>query len=933
MANAINNTMGSSWGIWDLHVHSPASILNNQFSSWDSYFMALNSLVGVRVLGITDYFSIEGYKRVSEVKSRGSLSNIDLVLPNVELRLNTFTSEDKAVNIHIIFSPEITDYLDSKFFSELEYNYQDITYKCTREDLITLGRRIKGSGISDTEGYKAGMIVFKVSIDGLKQVLAKNNSIFEGKYITIVANKQTDGASGIRQSSYQLEQLRIYDFASAIFSGNPGDRDFFLGKKEGFPPSTIAMNYGSLKPCIHGSDAHSESKICRPDQNRFTWIKAEPSFEGLKQVLHEPEERVRIQDSNPDTKYDYNIIKSLKFRDGPFTNREILLNPGLNAIIGGKSSGKSILLYKIAQSISKEEVTQRQQNDHWKNPYKLSFVEESEFEIKWRNNTVSSTTSNHGNITYIPQMYINALSEDSGARDLQEKIREILARDETHRHVLMDSEELLTINSINVTSDIARLFAKLEEIQSIRADLTKIGERSHLEQEKTRLENEIHKLTQQSSLTDEDQSEMSRIQASKDSISQRVLAETKIVGKGKAVLRDLVLLNDTIKIKFRDDLNEQFQGDFNEILDTLRISVSSAFQLAIRKFEEKLGSFDESADKFRIEMSELDVLLQPFMEKVQLIADITTLRKQIDEQTKLITQIITLEEDIQQRTTELDTIKRRLLHNYERMHDSLLHTKEYFNSIEYLGPIQLVARVEFNKIKFREQFISNFDQRGKLSNIFPEVHIGALFSDQDEFLYSEIDYIPKINSLLDFILTTGQEELKLRKTFSKQDCLKNLLNISYLNMEFDLSKDGDILSEMSPGKKGLVLLELFLAMSNDKHPILIDQPEDNLDNRTISTDLVTFLRKRKQDRQIIIVTHNANLVVLTDAENVIVANQDKQLVENESCRFEYTNGALECDFNNSEGTRIIDKGIKTHVCEILEGGKDAFLLRERKYGF
>jgi predicted ATP-dependent endonuclease of OLD family len=97
---------------------------------------------------------------------------------------------------------------------------------------------------------------------------------------------------------------------------------------------------------------------------------------------------------------------------------------------------------------------------------------------------------------------------------------------------------------------------------------------------------------------------------------------------------------------------------------------------------------------------------------------------------------------------------------------------------------------------------------------------------------------------------------------------------------------------MSPGKRGLVLLELFLEMSNEKHPILIDQPEDNLDNRTISKDLVDILKRKKDTRQSIIVTHNANLVVLTDAENVIVANQDGQLIENANHRFEYLTGGI-----------------------------------------
>lgn len=125
---------------------------------------------------------------------------------------------------------------------------------------------------------------------------------------------------------------------------------------------------------------------------------------------------------------------------------------------------------------------------------------------------------------------------------------------------------------------------------------------------------------------------------------------------------------------------------------------------------------------------------------------------------------------------------------------------------------------------------------------------------------------------------------------------------------------------MSSGKRGLVLLELFLGMSSETHPILIDQPEDNLDNRTISRDLAEFIKHRKQQGQIIIVTHNANLAVLTDAANVIVANQDKQLIENETHRFEYMTCALECDYLHKKTNKISTRGIRSHLCEILEGG-------------
>src|SRR6266403_4207337 len=105
---------GSEWRKWDLHIHSPASALNNQFPKtslgqpdWAQYLERLRALTDVAALGITDYFSIEGYRHVREEWKAGNLPNIDLVLPNIELRLGTFVERagtDRRVNYHVLFS-------------------------------------------------------------------------------------------------------------------------------------------------------------------------------------------------------------------------------------------------------------------------------------------------------------------------------------------------------------------------------------------------------------------------------------------------------------------------------------------------------------------------------------------------------------------------------------------------------------------------------------------------------------------------------------------------------------------------------------------------------------------------------------------------------------------------------------------------------------
>ncbi len=115
----------------------------------------------------------------------------------------------------------------------------------------------------------------------------------------------------------------------------------------------------------------------------------------------------------------------------------------------------------------------------------------------------------------------------------------------------------------------------------------------------------------------------------------------------------------------------------------------------------------------------------------------------------------------------------------------------------------------------------------------------------------------------------------------------------------------------------------------------MDQPEDSLDNRAIYNELVTYLKLKKKNRQIILVTHNANIVVNADSEEVIVANQHGNDSQNkDGIKFQYISGSLENTALKNSTIDIVLKsqGIREHVCEILEGGTEAFGKREDKYG-
>ena len=147
----------------------------------------------------------------------------------------------------------------------------------------------------------------------------------------------------------------------------------------------------------------------------------------------------------------------------------------------------------------------------------------------------------------------------------------------------------------------------------------------------------------------------------------------------------------------------------------------------------------------------------------------------------------------------------------------------------------------------------------------------------------------------------------------------------------------DTIEKMSPGKKALVLLKLLIELADSDCPILIDQPEDDLDNRSVYDLLIEFIRNKKVNRQIIIVTHNANIVLGADADEVIVANQDGVDSEKKAHRFEYRSGSIEndCPLYKHDGTiedGVLNKqGIQQHICDILEGGITAFEKRKNKY--
>lgn len=130
-------------------------------------------------------------------------------------------------------------------------------------------------------------------------------------------------------------------------------------------------------------------------------------------------------------------------------------------------------------------------------------------------------------------------------------------------------------------------------------------------------------------------------------------------------------------------------------------------------------------------------------------------------------------------------------------------------------------------------------------------------------------------------------------------------------MHYEIAYDGVDLRKLSPGTRGIVLLLLYLALDDaDDRPLIIDQPEENLDPKSVFDELVTLFVAARSKRQGIMVTHDANLVVNTDADQIIVAAAGPHSI-GALPQISYVAGGLE------------DSHIRKAVCEILEGGEEA----------
>jgi hypothetical protein len=149
---------GSLWRRWDLHIHTPGTALADNFKGWPTFLDGLEQPPSaVAVIGITDYLSIRGYERVLGFKNEGRLSNISLIVPNIEFRISPETRNAKGINLHLLISPHPQDHCEriNEALSCLTIKVQRETIPCNRNGFIRLGRSFDKANLDEEapDGY------------------------------------------------------------------------------------------------------------------------------------------------------------------------------------------------------------------------------------------------------------------------------------------------------------------------------------------------------------------------------------------------------------------------------------------------------------------------------------------------------------------------------------------------------------------------------------------------------------------------------------------------------------------------------------------------------------------------------------------------------------------------------------------------------------
>jgi len=933
---------GSEWRKWDLHIHSPLSWLNNQYPKnsdgspdWNQFINKLEEIKDVSVIGITDYFFIDGYKKVIEFKMQGRLRNFDLILPNVELRLDTFVvknNKSKDINFHAIFSNELKiEDVEKEFIEALDIQISgsvsglEGSRKLNKRSIIEIGKKIKihDSTFENDSDEEAALKNITVSLKQVQKLLRKD--LFKGKFLFVLSGHEWDD---IDWKQAYLMKKNFLQTAHILETGSIDTINWALGKKD-LSKENFIREFGVLKPCIFGSDAHFLDKICKPNGNKFCWIKADPTFEGLKYIVYEPEERVRIQEENPELFKSMHSLETIEISNSKINNEleieeaKIPLNRNLITVIGGKGAGKTAFLDLIANCFV-DRINSHDKNsfakriaESGKNLNKtLKFLDSPSF----NKTLIEDKFVVHSSIKYIPQGQIENLI--SNYREFHQFLQNLIfesteVKDST---VLFEYEEIK--NSIDKIDEIIKqLNREIFDLENETKDsiLERVKQEAQLKKsEKENIEKEIEIFKAQ--LSEENIKKAKDVQ---EELSKRLFQRKRLLTLQNLISGVEEKLNIiesiNINLKYINSLIKELNLDFNEITTFKYQNLKKQLIDIKKEGKETLQKINKKIETTRKDIENLEGNIRKHSE---LLKQLNDAKNKISELRNKSTYIQTRKELLSKKSDERINLYEQLLYSYLNLRKKYEEIITIFSqeAQEILSGLEFKSYLEFDFKDFSKLGEGVIDLRTLRSLKNEKVNI-----IQSEQFRTLLNFIKQIKNSEDgkdskgmITNLTNEIKSKIHDFLNNLKSERNSLHLyewlfkDYYFLNTNIYFNKVPLNKLSLGQKCTVLIKVYLAQG--RNPLLIDQPDDNLDNKFIMDELIKALRQAKKNRQIILATNNANLVINSDAEQIIVAEFKQGIIS-------YISGSIENPL------------IKENAIHILEGGEEAFENREKKYGF
>lgn len=1000
----------SEWRKWDLHIHTPKSIISNYWwdtdKVWEEFIKSLENLPEeVKVIWITDYYFIDWYEKVMFYKQQWRLKNIEKIFPILEFRIDTFWSWNEnrlqKINLHILFDLNENDIKEEiKKVKERFINLIPIT-KLEKHKTKTLSIN---NFISEWWGsLDDGFSSLIPSTDIVFNLI--NSQEWSSKTFLFLWYKEWSNLDKNKQLKPFKEDL--YYKVGAFFSSNFSN----------FEDSQKWLNEFWNKKLLHSLDIH-DMKTLTINYFCNTRIKWDPTFEWLKQIIYEWDERVYIGDKpeifnrieQNKTQYISNlIINQVNSYDEThgirFKNECIDFNQWLVAIIWNKWSWKSAIadILWLLWNSKKEKYFSFLRDDRFR---KNKLANNFEWELKliswdnisknlWGNIEESSVER----IRYLPQNYFNEITEEIESKKFKETLENVV-----FNHLNNDSkfwkssfEDLVNFKSIAVKNDINEIYDKIKKLNNEIFNLEIYSQKWEIDKLKNKIELKKQELKVQEDLLKKINKEKPKNYKKKDNYNTKQLEK---INKYEAEISDL---DEKIQIKktelselriHKEKLNNvklwlesferrltEFVWDNIEVFEFHWLDKNKIVKMSVdyKKINKKIWQMDEKIksiecclmdtnkindindgklkekiqrinlslkrenlvnmlNKLKTSLSSSEIKYQKYLEmKKNIEQSIKDIKWDINISDSLVFYEKRLR-DFTEKKNWLTLIEKNILEKNNKRYDLV---KEIFNKKQEIlnlynefkkpidnivenenfkeSQINIKVNLQINK-DFEEKFLQFINQSKKWSFMWKEDWKKELTNIISEIEMSFDGIKNMLNSILEHLVFDMRDNNKKENNIFDQinnvEWFYNyIFSLDYIDINYELKSGDKTLDQLSPWEKWNLLLIFYLMIDKETIPLVIDQPEDNLDNKSVFEMLSVFIKQAKKRRQIILVTHNPNLAIWADAEQIICTTIDKT---NQN-KFSYISWSI-------ENPKINDK-----IVEILEWTMPAFQKRESKY--